>query len=139
MTSKVFLLMIAIPLMALFTKLGWDEYQQTRAAAQVAHVQAIFREIRQIPGAEAVGGTSISVNEYSTALWRRYKANIKCLEFRPHFDSEALRQGFDFSKEYPSHGGLAVEYRNTEFEIRVLCSPADDGYSFSVNWSGLDR
>lgn len=131
--------MVAIVLAAFFTKLGWDEYQQNRAAEQVPNVQAIFHKVRQMPGAEAAGETAISVNEYATALWQSYKANIKWADLRPHFDSEASRQSFELSNEYESYGGPIVEYRNGEFEIRVLCRPNDAGYSFSVNWYGLDR
>lgn len=137
MLRKILLLIPAIIAVALFAKLGWDEYQQNRAANQVPHVEAIFHEIRQLPGAEATGETSISINEYATALWQRYKVNNKCAELRPHFDFEASRQGFQFHGEFDAYSGTEVEYRNGEFEIRLLC--LSGGYSFSVNWYGQDR
>ncbi len=139
MLRKVVLLIAAIGMAAFFTKLGWDEYQQNRATEQVPHVKAIFHKIRQMPGAEAAGDFSISVNEYAAALWQEYKVQIKCSELRPHFDSEISRLSFEISNEYETYGGPMVEYKNGEFEIRVLCRPDADGYSFSVNWYGLDR
>jgi hypothetical protein len=100
---KVLLLIAAVLSLPLLAKLGWDEYQQRLAEKQIPNVESIFRNIQQIPGAEATGELTISVNEYSAALWQSYKADIECSELRPHFDSEVLRQGFKFSRDY-AHG-----------------------------------
>ena len=137
---NAFLITVAIIAGAFFAKLGWDEYQQNRAAKHVPDVKVIFNQIRQMPDAVADGEydeNSISVNEYAVAKWRSYKSNMKCSEIRTHFDSEASRQSFVFDDEWESYSGPSVEYRNGEFGLRVLCK--SDGYSFSVNWSGLDR
>lgn len=136
--QNAFLITAGIIGVAFFAKLGWDEYQQNRAVKHVPDIKAIFSEVRQIPDAVNDGlydENSISVNEYSAALWRSYKSNMNCAEIRTHFDTEALQQNFVFSNEYESYGGPSIEYRNGEFEIRVLCESG--GYAFSVNWSGL--
>ena len=137
---NAFLLTATIIAGVFLVKLGWNRYQQNRAAKHVPEVKAIFNQIRQMPDAVGDGENdenSISVNEYSAALWRSYKSNFKCSEIRTHFDSEASRQSFASSNEYESSGEPSIEYRNGEFEIRVLCE--SDGYAFSVNWYGLDR
>lgn len=79
----------------------------------------------------------MSINEYSAVKWRSFNSDTKCPDIRIHFDAEAPRHDFAFFNDYDSYSGPTADYRNGEFEMRVLCKPG--GYAFSVNWSGLSR
>ncbi len=126
--------------LAIGVKLGWDEYQQTRAQAKVPTVRAIFGGVNQFPGAapdDVYDEFSISVNEYSTSLWQSFRTEAASADIRTHFDREMVNSGFAIAEEYSSAGKLRIEYRQGEFETRLLFDR--HGYDFNVNWPGLDR
>lgn len=134
--SVCFLLVV----LAVGFKIGWDEHQQSRAEAQVPAVRAIFADVEQFPGTTAdsvYDESSISVNEYSTSLWRSFRTESAQSEIRAHFEREMERHGFAKVNEHDSAGRVLIEFRKGEFETRLLFDK--DGYDFSVNWYGLAR
>lgn len=140
------LILLAVPVFLFVGKLGWDEYQQRRAAAMLPEVVGMIDAILLPPETVQVNASEPasvgSANEYAASIWRYYKVEIPFSDLRTHIERQISQMGFTFYDESSSYGGPQFLYRKGEFEIR-LCEITNPKGAYNValsaNWYGLER
>ncbi len=137
---------VAILVFLLAGKLGWDSYQQRRAANKLPEVVAILNAISLPSGTTQVNASNVesmpSSNEYAASVWRYYKVGVPFSDLKMGVEKQIREMGFTFSEEGFSYGGPQFYYRSGEFEIRLCEITNPNGpynVALSANWYGLER
>jgi len=138
----VVLTLVVVIAVGLCSKLAWDDYQFKRASEQLPSVIDLSEQFRPPHGSKLVGTNEISVNEYSTSVWRKYETATAYANIRQHFNALGQQTDFELRGENEVYNGKQLLYRNGEYEVRVIhhqTEEADTDLSINVNWYGLER